>query len=131
MTAGADSFVLSSYSEIASQLLDALAARAHKIRYMPSHLVPAQFPEKPSELDQYDVVVLSDIGSNSFLLSPALHDKSERRPDRLDLVSSWVRQGGGLLMVGGYLSLYRHRGEGALWRNSCGRGAAGFMPSRR
>lgn len=104
MTAGADSFALSSYSEMASRLRAALSERAHGVTYLPSHLVPAQFPDSRAELDRYDVVVLSDIGSNSLLLSPAVHDRSERRANRLDLLSSWVRQGGGLLMIGGYLS---------------------------
>ena len=49
-------------------------------------------------------MVLSDIGANSLLLSPDTFERSAVAPNRLAAVEQYVRDGGGLLMIGGYLS---------------------------
>lgn len=49
--------------------------------------------------------MLSDIGSSTFLLPDETFLRSERSPDRLALLRDWTRAGGGLVMIGGYLSL--------------------------
>jgi uncharacterized membrane protein len=66
--------------------------------------VPTQFPGTAEELDSFDVVVLSDIGANSIQLAPNVFEKFERGSDRLGVLSDWVGNGGGVLMIGGYLS---------------------------
>jgi uncharacterized membrane protein len=48
--------------------------------------------------------VLSDIGSNSFLLCDETFLRSERTPNRLSVLADYVERGGGLVMVGGYMS---------------------------
>jgi uncharacterized membrane protein len=63
-------------------------------------------------LDGYDVVILSDIGSNSLLLSPATFERSLSAPNRLALLRDWVAAGGGLIMVGGYLTFQGIEGKG-------------------
>jgi uncharacterized membrane protein len=50
------------------------------------------------------VVILSDIGANSLLLAPDTFERSAVAPNRLAAVEQYVRDGGGLLMIGGYLS---------------------------
>ena len=50
------------------------------------------------------MLILSDIGANSLLLSPDTFERSLVRPNRLAAVEQYVRGGGGLLMIGGYLS---------------------------
>ena len=50
------------------------------------------------------MLILSDIGANSLLLSPDTFERSQIRPNRLAAVEQYVRGGGGLLMIGGYLS---------------------------
>ena len=35
---------------------------------MPAHTVQIAFPEDVAQLEQYDAIVISDIGSNTFLL---------------------------------------------------------------
>jgi uncharacterized membrane protein len=101
---GVDTFTFASYTEEVGPFRDVLSSAGHQIAYLPSHLVPRDFPEDVSSLQGYDVVVLSDIGANSLLLSPAVYERSERRPNRLEVLASWVEGGGSLLMVGGYLS---------------------------
>lgn len=71
---------------------------------MPGHLVPTEFPSSLDGLAAYDVVVLSDIGSNSLLLHPDTLIRGKRTPNRLALIADWVEKGGGYMMVGGYLS---------------------------
>jgi uncharacterized membrane protein len=62
------------------------------------------FPFTLEGLNRYDVVILSDLGSNTLLLPPDvwLHGKSV--PNRLNLLREWVNSGGGLAMCGWYYS---------------------------
>lgn len=101
---GVDHFTLSSYVEGVDPLRDALEGAGHTVSHLPAHLVPGQFPRDAEALAAYDVVVLSDIGANSIQLAPAVVERSERHPDRLSGLADWTRSGGGLLMIGGYLS---------------------------
>ncbi len=101
---GVDSFTTSSYVEGADHLRAVLADSGLEVEYLPGHLVPAQFPGSAAELAAYGAVILSDIGANSILLAPQTFERSEPAPDRLALLESYVRGGGGLLMIGGYLS---------------------------
>ena len=48
--------------------------------------------------------MLSDVGANSFLLCDETFLHSRRSVNRLSLLVDFVRGGGGLLMVGGYMS---------------------------
>jgi len=75
-----------------------------EFNHMPSHLVPMHFPLDEKDISNYDVIILSDIGSDSFLLHPDVFLKGETRPNRLKLIEKWVSNGGGLIMCGGYLS---------------------------
>jgi uncharacterized membrane protein len=101
---GVDSFNTSAYVEGATQLRAALAGAGIEVSYLPGHLVPGQFPGTAGELARYDVVILSDIGANSLLLSPATFERSLVAPNRLAELEAYVGGGGGLLMIGGYLS---------------------------
>ena len=101
---GVDSFDTSTYVEGAGRLIEALEAAHIEVDYLPAHLVPARFPATPADLGAYGAVILSDIGANSLLLAPATFERSEAAPNRLASVEQYVRDGGGLLMIGGYLS---------------------------
>jgi len=72
--------------------------------HLPGHIAPASFPKTMEELEQYDVIGLSDIGANSLLLPPETWAGGQSSPNRLKLLAQWVENGGGLLMCGGYLS---------------------------
>jgi len=49
-------------------------------------------------------VMLSDISADTLQIHPDCFDRGERTPDRLRLLVDYVAEGGGLLMVGGYMS---------------------------
>ena len=101
---GVDSFTTSAYIEGADQLRAALTGSGIEVDYLPGHLVPAQFPATAGDLANYTAVIISDIGANSILLAPQTFERSQPAPDRLAATEEYVRAGGGLLMIGGYLS---------------------------
>jgi uncharacterized membrane protein len=72
--------------------------------HMAAHNVPNNFPYTIEELNQWDVIVISDIGANSFLLSDRVFIEGKVETNRLYLLKEWVEQGGGLVMAGGYLT---------------------------
>jgi uncharacterized membrane protein len=101
---GADAFTTVAYEEGVDALRDALLGAQHEVTFMPNHVAAVDFPFSVSELEAWDVVLLSDIGSNTLLVPPATFAKFEARPNRLAVLRDWVRGGGGLAMIGGYLS---------------------------
>ncbi|HHS9133565.1 TPA: glutamine amidotransferase [Escherichia coli] len=78
---GYDSFTSSKYEEGATWLLQCL---------------------KNSQVDV--AIVISDIGSNTFLLQNDTFYQLRIKPNALELIKEYVNNGGGLLMIGGYLS---------------------------
>jgi len=110
---GFDSFTTSSYQEGAKPMIEALEQAGHKVTYLPNHLAPNEFPQSVEGLQEHDVVILSDIGANTLLLPDQTFVNSERSPNRLKLIHDYVASGGGLLMVGGYLTFQGIEGKAA------------------
>jgi uncharacterized membrane protein len=103
-TKGFDSFTTVEYQEGVAGFRDALEAAGHEVDFMPNHVAAASFPYTEEGLAPYDVVVLSDIGANTLLLPSATFIGGRSLPNRLAVLRDWVAGGGGLAMVGGYLS---------------------------
>ena len=101
---GFDTFSDARYTEAVDDLRDALEADGIDVTYQPCHVAAGEFPETASELTAYDVVLLSDVGHNTLAIPPATFADGDRRADRLGLLKSYVEAGGGLGMIGGYLS---------------------------
>jgi uncharacterized membrane protein len=101
---GFDRFTAAEYQIGIALLRDALEGSDVALTHMPGHLVPTDFPSSRETLDAFDVVVLSDIGSNSLLLHPDTFVRGQRTPNRLALLAEWAAAGGGFMMIGGYLS---------------------------
>ncbi|GAA1317139.1 glutamine amidotransferase [Leucobacter albus] len=114
---GFDTFTTSSYGEGAADFIAAVKAGGHEVVFMPNHIAAEQFPTTAAELDEYDVVVLSDIGANTLLLPDRVFARGERMPNRLQVLVDWTRRGGALLMVGGYLTFQGIEGK-ANYRNT-------------
>ena len=109
---GFDQFHSTEYEEGAGYFLSCMDTAGFDITYIRAHEITQRFPRSAEEMDQFDVVVISDIGSNSFLLPDETFLRSEKSPNRLELVSDFVKRGGGLVMVGGYLSFTGIDGKG-------------------
>jgi len=101
---GFDQFQTTEYEEGGGAFLDSLTESGFGVTYIRAHEVSSRFPTTQSELAEFDVVVLSDVGANSFLLTDDVFLRSEPGVNRLALVCDYVRDGGGLVMVGGYMS---------------------------
>ena len=74
-----------------------------EVSYLTGWDALAQFPETSEALHRYDVVLLSDVDSDSLVLYPS--ERSNRAPmgpNRLKSIREFVRQGGALVMIGGY-----------------------------
>ncbi len=101
---GFDIFTTTFYEEGVGALKEALEESGHHVTHMPSHIAATKFPTELEALQSYDVVMLSDIGTNTLLLHPDTFNKSKRMNNRLKLIREYTRNGGGLIMVGGYLT---------------------------
>lgn len=101
---GFDSFTSVTFHSGADWYNGALRSKGHEVEQMYAHDVPAKFPHTAEELSKFDVIVLSDIGTNSFLLPIETWLQGKSTPNRLKLLAEWVESGGALIMAGGYLS---------------------------
>jgi uncharacterized membrane protein len=101
---GFDQFHTTEYQEGADVFLRHMVDAGHAVTYIRGHEISSHFPKSAEELSAFDVVIISDIGANSFLIPNETFLRSEKSPNRLELVADFVRDGGGLVMIGGYLS---------------------------
>ena len=101
---GFDTFNTCEYEEGVAWLREALEVGGYNVVFLPNHLAPEEFPSSLEALETYDAVLLSDIGSNTLLLAPGTFNRSQRTPNRCDLLRDYVYRGGSLCMVGGYMS---------------------------
>jgi uncharacterized membrane protein len=74
-------------------------------------------------LDRSTALVISDVEAKCFHLYPTFFDRARREqrvvkfPDRLEAIKAWIHAGGGLMMLGGWLSFSGAREMGG-WRRS-------------
>jgi uncharacterized membrane protein len=108
---GFDSVTTTAYGEGHQWLSGALSSGGYDVQHLPNHLASDQFPTTLEELRRYDVVILSDIGANTLLLSSATFTRSVSAPNRLALVRDYVQNGGAFIMVGGYLTFQGIEGK--------------------
>lgn len=102
---GFDAFYTSEYIEGCAEFLAALTATGHEVTYIPSHEIHRKVPDTLSGLREIaDVVIISDVGANSFQLAPETFTRSVPSVDKTDLIREFVAGGGGLVMIGGYLT---------------------------
>src|SRR3954471_5626304 len=101
---GFDQFHSTEYEEGAGVFLGCLERSGIDVTYIRGHEISGRFPTTREALDSYDVVLISDVGANSFLLCDETFLPSQISVNRLELLAEYVELGGGLIMVGGYLS---------------------------
>ena len=99
---GFDSFTSSHYEFGAEKLFEVLAH--HEITHIPAHLIEEKFPKTMNDLQTYDVVFISDVGVNSFLITNKVFMRGETIENPLTMIKHYVEAGGSLAMMGGYLS---------------------------
>ncbi|CAK9883857.1 MAG: hypothetical protein XXXJIFNMEKO3_00231 [Candidatus Erwinia impunctatus] len=114
---GFDQFSTTTFHNGAEAFMRALSDSDYAVTHMPSHEAQIHFPQTLAGLQEWDVIILSDIGANTLLLHPDTWLKSERTANRLTLLHDYVAAGGNLMMVGGYLSFQGINGS-ARFRNT-------------
>ncbi len=114
---GFDSFYTSTYETGEIFLKNALEKNGYNVTFLNNHEAAEKFPFELEELQKYGCIILSDIGANTLLLPHATFTKSERRPNRCNLIKDYVLGGGSLLMVGGYMTFSGIDGKGK-WQDT-------------
>ena len=71
---GFDQFATATWHTGATDFLAALADSPYAITYMPAHAAATDFPLTLEALQEWDAIVLSDIGANTLLLHPDKND---------------------------------------------------------
>jgi uncharacterized membrane protein len=107
---GRNSFSMGRYFEHGEYFTKALEDDGIDYDYCPTHKVAEEFPWTLEEMKEYDVIVVSDVGSDTFLISQRTME-GEKTPNRLKLLEQYVAEGGGFLMWGGYLSFTGFHGK--------------------
>src|SRR5690606_19589270 len=82
-TKGFDSFESTKYEEGANYLINRLREGGVDVDYMPAHEVQVRFPTSVIELEEYDAIVISDIGSSTFSLQNKTFYELESVPNAL------------------------------------------------
>lgn len=101
---GFDEFSSTTFHTGADAFIAAAASQGIEVEQMYAHDVPQRFPRTVDALSAYDVVILSDVGANSFVLPQETWLAGQRVDNPLVALADWTRGGGGLMMAGGYLS---------------------------
>ena len=101
---GFDHFHSTDYEEGGTHFIESLTGAGIEVTYVRAHEISTRFPRDKEALSAYDAVILSDVGANSFLLTDETFLRSEIGSNRLAEIAAYVEDGGGLVMVGGYLS---------------------------
>jgi len=101
---GPIAYSVGSYKEEGTALTAALESRGHVVDRFVTCRVPEFFPETLDGLRGYDALLVSDVGADSFLFHPEMLARSTRHPNRLAMLRDYVAGGGGLAMIGGWMS---------------------------
>jgi uncharacterized membrane protein len=98
-------------------LIDALQAEGDiQVHHMTPHEAISDFPRTVEELEQYGAVILSDCECEVLALYPFwVAGTPLPRTNRLKAIREYTRQGGGLLMVGGWTSFSGRFGHGGYY----------------
>ena len=113
---GANHFSVSDYGEGGGFLFDALTKSGKEVTWMKTNFLATDFPLDVKELKKYDVLILSDVSSDTLYVHPQAL-ASVPIPNRMTVISDYVKQGGGLLMIGGWMS-FAGKGNGARWHDT-------------
>lgn len=112
--------ILSPPHRVQNELVNALTQDPEiSVRRIQTHDAISYFPKTAGEMREYDVIILSDVGSDALLLYPTLFDFGKiLGPNRLESLKEYVQKGGGFMMIGGYASFHGRYGVGNFDRTS-------------
>jgi len=105
------------YTNAGERLIAALEAAGASVTHQPADVAVREFPRTTDELDEYDLVLLSDIGAQSLLLTPDVA-AGHTDTNRCRLLDEWVADGGALGMIGGYTSFAGEHAAAGYYRTA-------------
>lgn len=113
---GMDSWTFAFYYDSARYLRNALnAAEDIECVHIPSSDSVNKMPDTVEKFQEYDAVILSDLGYNNVVFQPGYMELTvPMGPNRPKALYEYVMQGGGFMMIGGWLSFSGLQGKG-LW----------------
>lgn len=114
---GFDQFGSVTFHLGAEPFVKAVEGDEFAVTYMPAHEAATDLPLERDALDAWDAILISDIGANTILLHPDVWLHGKPVPNRLKNIRDWTRDGGGLMMIGGYLTFQGIDGR-ARWRGT-------------
>ena len=109
---GFDQFGSVTFHTGADRFVEGMSKAGIEVTYMKAHEAAEDFPYQQEEQSSYDALMLSDIGAKTLLQPPDVWLRGQRVPTRLKVIESWVKDGGGLIMIGGYMTFQGIDGRG-------------------
>lgn len=97
---GANYVTLPEYANTGTAFANMLRGQGFEVTHLASHEVPGLCPVTRAGFAAYDVVILSDVASDTMLTQPPV--TGGPRVNRLEELRGYVQEGGGLMMCGGY-----------------------------
>lgn len=101
---GMTPYSTSTYEESLEPLQIALETAGLQVTHLRNHEVASLLPRTVEAFDEYEVVVLSDVSADTILLHPDTLFRSRKTANVVSVLREWVEAGGGLAMIGGYMS---------------------------
>lgn len=101
---GFDEFSSTAFETGADDFIAAAASQGITVEQLYAHDVPKKFPRTAAALNEYDAVIVSDVGYNTFVLPNEVFLRGQQSENPLVALAEWTRAGGALMMAGGYLS---------------------------
>ncbi len=98
---GRNYVTLPQYGHFGTEIVRILEGEGFEVTLILTHDIPEKCPVGREEFADYDVVILSDVGSDT-MLTQKREEGGKRSPNRLAELSKYVKDGGGLVMIGGY-----------------------------
>lgn len=108
---GTNAYTTAAYDETVPAFRRQMESVGVELTHISNHEASVRFPQRIEDLSAFDVVALSDISADTLLLHPDTFVRSQCTPDRIKMLDRWVREGGGLVMIGGYMSFAGYEGK--------------------
>ena len=112
---GIDSWSFTYYTDSARYLRDALNSDPDiACEHIRGSDAIAKVPSTVEDLREYDCLIVSDIGYNNLVFQPGNIEpfRIPMGPDRVSAIHQYVMEGGGFMMIGGWLTFSGLQGKG-------------------
>lgn len=117
MAAGGDVHASASWTNGADAFNAALATKGIMVTQIGGEHCSAGFPTSLAELQPYAAVIISDVSALTLLVTPEAR-AGRVGVNRLELLKSHVKNGGGLMLAGGYLGFQGMFGAGRFYNTA-------------